>query len=189
MTTLCKLAEKYIVDKCPKFHHYYTQEYHEILKNKKYDKVLEIGIGYKDLMEQYTNEDYKCGASLYMWKEYFYNSKIFGCDIRDIKLDGIDTFVCDQSKIDDLINMMNKIGNCDFIIDDGSHILEHQVVSFKTLWNYCNDIYIIEDVYDLDLLESLTKDIFDDCIVLKKFKHPKDNQGFICYKKNINNNK
>jgi hypothetical protein len=180
MTQLCKLAEKYIVDKCPKFHHYYTPEYHEILKNKKYDKVLEIGIGYKDLMEQYTNKDYRCGASLYMWKEYFSHSKIFGCDIRDIKLEGIDTFICDQSKEEDLKKMINKIGSCDFIIDDGSHILEHQVISFKTLWNYCNDIYIIEDVH---LLESLTKDIFNNCIIHKKYKHEKDSQGFICYKK------
>ena len=182
MTQLCKLAEKYIVDKCPKFHHYYTPEYHEILKDKKYDKVLEIGIGYKDLMKQYTNEDYREGASLYMWKEYF-DCDIYGCDIKDIKLEGIDTFVCDQSKEEDLKEMINKIGCCDFIIDDGSHILEHQIISFKTLWRYCKDLYIIEDIQNLDLLETLTKDIFEDCIIIKKYKHPKDSQGFICYKK------
>mgnify|MGYP003345952491 CR=1 FL=1 len=78
---------------------------------------------------------------------------------------------------------MDKIGNCDMIIDDGSHILEHQIISFKTLWKYCNDIYIIEDVDNLDLLENNIKNLFNDCILLKKFKHPKDSQGFLCFQK------
>ena len=191
-TPLCILAEKYFVDKCPTFCHYYTPQYHKLLADKRFDKVLEIGIGYKELMQKYScasyrtrDNEYKSGASLYMWKEYFPNSRIFGCDIRDIKLDGIDTFVCDQSKEADLIQMIEKIGSCDFIIDDGSHILEHQVTSFKTLWKYCNDIYIIEDVpeHRLDVLETLTKNLFDDCIVLAKYKHPKDTSGFICYQK------
>ena len=181
-TKLCQLAEKYVVDKCPKYHHNYTPIYDEILKDKKYNKVLEIGIGYEDLMIKYTNQNYKCGASLYMWKEYF-NCDVYGCDIKDIKLDGIETFITDQSKEEELELMMHKIGNCDFIIDDGSHILEHQVISFKTLWKYCNDIYIIEDVTNLDKLIDLTKDIFPDCVIKKKYKHPKEQQGFICYEK------
>ena len=181
-TKLCQLAEKYVVDKCPRYHHHYTPIYDEILKDKKYNKVLEIGIGYEDLMIQYTNENYKCGASLKMWKEYF-NCDVYGCDIKDIKLDGIETFIVNQSKEEELELMMNKIGNCDFIIDDGSHILEHQVISFKTLWKYCNDIYIIEDVTDLDKLIDLTKDIFTDCFLKMKYKHPKEQQGFICYER------
>lgn len=182
MTELCKLAEKYIVDKCPKYNHNYTEQYHELLKDKKYENVLEIGIGYYELMKDYTSINYKPGASLYMWKEYF-NCNVYGCDIKDIKLNGIKTFIVDQSKKNELINMINKIGNCDFIIDDGSHILDHQIISFKTLWEYCNDFYIIEDVKNLELLESLTKNLFNDCIVYKKYKHPCDDQGFICYKK------
>ena len=68
MTELCELAEKYYVDKCPKFHHYYTPEYHKILNNKQYNSMLEIGIGYPELMRKYTNANYKSGASLYMWR-------------------------------------------------------------------------------------------------------------------------
>ena len=44
-TPLCKLAEKYIVDKCPKYNHYYTPKYYEILKDKEYKKVLEAEYG------------------------------------------------------------------------------------------------------------------------------------------------
>jgi len=57
------------------------------------------------------------------------------------------------------------------------------VISFKTLWKYCNDIYIIEDVTDLDKLIELTKDIFTDCFLKMKYKHPKEQQGFICYER------
>lgn len=171
-------------DKTPKINHYYTPEYYQLLKDKKYEKVLEIGIGYPDLMCRFTNDTYKAGASLYMWKEYFETSEIFGCDIRDIQLEGIKTFVCDQSDTLQLENMMDKIGNVDFIIDDGSHILSHQIISFKTLWKYCNDIYIIEDVppQHLDEIEQLSL-LFSNCECIKKYIHPKDNQGFISFQK------
>ena len=182
-TPLCRLAEQYIVDKCPKYNHYYTPKYYEILRAKQYNKVLEIGIGYYDLMKRYTNENYVEGASLYMWKEFFKTAKVYGADIKNIKLQGIDTFVVDQSNPTDLIDMMNQIGNIDLIIDDGSHIPEHQIISFKTLWKYCNDIYIIEDVTDIDYLANILKDEFQDCQVLMKYRHPNDNQGFIAFQK------
>ena len=184
-TPLCIIAEKYLCDKTPKINHYYTPEYYELLKNKKYEKVLEIGIGYPDLMKKFTNDNYRAGASLYMWKEYFKTSKIFGCDIRDIQLDGIQTYQCDQSNPLQLEHMMNNIGEVDFIIDDGSHILAHQIISFKTLWKYCCDIYIIEDVPEQNLneIENLSL-LFPNCECIKKYIHPKDNQGFVAFKKN-----
>jgi len=182
-TPLCRLAEKYIVDKCPKYYHYYTPKYYEILRDKQYNKILEIGIGYYDLMKRYTNENYREGASLYMWREFFKSSKVYGADIKNIKLQDIETFVADQSNPKDLIDMMKHIGMCDLIIDDGSYILEHQIISFKTLWKYCNDIYIIEDVNNIDYLENILKDIFEDCEVLMKYKHPNDSQGFIAFRK------
>jgi len=184
MSKLCKLAEKYICDKCPKYHHYYTEEYHNILKDKKYNKMLEIGIGTKELMTAYTNDNYQEGASLYMWKEYFENCKVYGCDIKNIKLNNIETFVVDQSNEQQLENMMNNIGNCDFIIDDGSHILSHQIISFLTLWKYTNDIYIIEDVYQqhFNILSQLENEV-PNCKCIKTYIHEKDIQGFVCFKR------
>ena len=118
-----------------------------------------------------------------MWKEYFETSEIFGCDIRDIQLEGIKTFICDQSDPKSLEHMINKIGMCDFIIDDGSHILSDQVISFKTLWKYCKDIYIIEDIPEKNLneIENLSL-LFADCECINKYIHPKDNQGFVAFK-------
>lgn len=181
MTELCKLAEKYYVDKCPKYNHYYTPEYHKILKDKKYSSMLEIGIGYPELMCKWTNENYKSGASLFMWRDYFKDCIIHGADIKQFNIteNNIKIHQCDQSKTDSLENMMNNIGNVDFIIDDGSHILEHQILTFKTLNKYCNDIYIIEDIKpeNIDKICSLNSGDW----IVSSYKHGKDHQGFVAF--------
>ena len=181
MTELCKLAEKYYVDKCPKYNHYYTPEYHKILKDKKYSSMLEIGIGYPELMCKWTNENYKSGASLFMWRDYFKDCIIHGADIKQFNIteNNIKIHQCDQSKTDSLENMMNNIGTVDFIIDDGSHILEHQILTFKTLNKYCNDIYIIEDIKpeNLQTICGLTNKNW----ICRSYKHGKDHQGFVAF--------
>jgi GR25 family glycosyltransferase involved in LPS biosynthesis len=181
MTELCSLAEKYHTDKTPKYNHYYTPEYHKILKDKKYSSMLEIGIGYPELMCKWTNENYKSGASLFMWRDYFKDCIIHGADIKQFNIteNNIKIHQCDQSKTDSLENMMNNIGNVDFIIDDGSHILEHQILTFKTLNKYCNDIYIIEDINpeNLQTICGLTNNNW----ICHSYKHVKDHQGFVVF--------
>ena len=181
MTELCSLAEKYHTDKTPKYNHYYTPEYHKILKDKKYSSMLEIGIGYPELMCKWTNENYKSGASLFMWRDYFKDCIIHGADIKQFNIteNNIKIHQCDQSKTDSLENMMNNIGNVDFIIDDGSHILEHQILTFKTLNKYCNDIYIIEDIKpeNLQTICGLTNNNW----ICHSYKHGKDHQGFVVF--------
>jgi len=190
MTELCKLAEKYIVDKTPKYNHYYTEEYHNILKDKNYSSMLEIGIGYPELMKKFTNENYKSGASLFMWRDYFKDCIVHGADIKEFNIteDKIKIHQCDQSNVHSLENMMNNIGNVDFIIDDGSHILEHQILTFQTLNKYCKDIYIIEDVKpeNINTLCALAKHtcgLPDDFWITTSYKHGKDTQGFVCFQK------
>ena len=182
-TYLCKLAEKYYVDKCPKYNHYYTPEYHKILKDKNYDSMLEIGIGYPELMQKYTTKDYKSGASLYMWKDYFKNCKIHGADIREFNIeeDRISTHQCNQSDEKSLLSLITKTGSVDFIIDDGSHKLEDQILTFNILSNYCNDIYIIEDINSEDIHK-----ITEICPVgytVNSYKHDNDLQGFVVFYK------
>jgi hypothetical protein len=189
-TPLCELAIKYHVDKCPENYHYYTPEYYKILKNVKPKRMLEIGIGYYDMMKNYAGEDYKAGASLRMWRDFFNNeTKIYGCDIVEeciFKENNIETIICNQAKPGDLENMFQLIGYQDLIIDDGSHINMHQLITFITIWKYLNEggIYIIEDV-DKRILEALKQweDIFDDATCISYYGHPEDIQGFVCFKK------
>ena len=186
MTELCKLAEKYYVDKCPKYNHYYTPEYHKLLNEKKYSSMLEIGIGYPELMKKFTCNNYKSGASLFMWRDYFKDCIIHGADIKNFTIneENIVIHQCDQSNCESLETMMSTIGIMDFIIDDGSHILEHQILTFQTLNKYCNDMYIIEDIKpeNIEKICSLN----DGSWICHSYKHGKDNQGFVAFQKCTN---
>ena len=75
---------------------------------------------------------------------------VIGLDIKEFNLNepNIQTIIADQSNPESLENAMKQIFPTlpDFIVDDGSHLIDHQIVTFKTLWKYCSDIYIIEDI-------------------------------------------
>ena len=79
----------------------------------------------------------KTGNSLKCWSEYFPNSNIYGIDIyehKELNSGKIKTFVANQSIESDLQKVINEIDNkIDIIIDDGSHLGEHQVFSFLYL--------------------------------------------------------
>ena len=152
-TPLCKLAYKYGTDKCPKIRHGYTPFYYKLFnpKRQKIKKVLEIGIGYKrEKGKQY--EGWLHGASLRMWRDFFPNAMIYGVDIREEAMFNdkrIRSFICDQNNEKDLLNLLDKIGrDIDIIIDDGSHIHQHQVFSARILRPLIprESDYIIEDV-------------------------------------------
>lgn len=158
--TLQALAEKY---GCDKLHiHSYIPFYEGLFQGREVKRLLEIGIGYEDLMKPFV-PFYVHGASLKMWEEYFPEAEIFGCDIREdtlINEGRIHSFVCDQSSSSSLLKLMrstggacrNRIGHFDVIIDDGSHQAEHQITSARVLLPYLNrgGVYIIEDVQDPD---------------------------------------
>lgn len=164
-TSLCGLAIQYRSDKTPSILHSYTPAYDSILKTRKdsVSFVLEVGIGNLQLMNPIVGSDYKPGASLRMWRDYFPNATIIGVDIRKEVLfheDRIITFQGDQSETVSLLNLLGQMNQYfnkrvvfDIIIDDGSHILEHQIT---TLWTYFpllnpKGIYIVEDIRRSDL--------------------------------------
>lgn len=101
--------------------------------------VLEIGVG--------------GGGSLQMWKWYFGdNANIFGIDIDESKMfeeDRIKTFHADQSDANQIINIFSQIGKLDIVIDDGSHNMVDQIISFETLYPRIDDngIYLVEDTH------------------------------------------
>lgn len=175
MTELCDLAFKYGSDKCPQIKHYYTEFYYELFKDKKnvVKKVLEIGIGYPDIMDNYPG--YVIGASLLMWKDFFPNAIIYGIDNNPktiFKTNRIDTILCNQRDEHRLKNIINYIGSdIDLVIDDGSHLPEDQILTASIIVPMLDksSIYIIEDVGN----PSIIKDLERFNCTLMKFKNNK----------------
>ncbi|GMO40342.1 MAG: hypothetical protein Ta2B_20230 [Termitinemataceae bacterium] len=126
--------------------HSYTPHYMTHFKTRRYKKLklLEIGVG------GYGNP-ISGGGGLRMWKRYFPNSKIFGVDIYDksaLEEHRIKIFKGSQVDSVFLDSMVKQTGDFDIIIDDGSHINEHVIETFKILFPKLNygGIYVIEDM-------------------------------------------
>lgn len=141
---LTKLAIIFGSDKWGK--HYYTPHYQYHFKDFKHKKInlLEIGVG--------GNKSKTFGgASLRMWKNFFRKGRIFGIDIYDksaLQEKRIKIFQGNQNDEKFLGVVGKDVGPFDIIIDDGSHINEHIITSFKTLFPYLKDggIYVVEDI-------------------------------------------
>lgn len=154
LTPLCELARKHGTDKggwhlkagdtC----HNYTPTYHELFKDRREQvkHVLEIGIGH--------------GGSLRMWRDYFPNAQIVGLDNNPMCLfddERIRCFHADQSNTKSVVTALQQVRTdpwpgWDLIVDDGSHITEHQIYSAQLLLPFMepdDGRYVIEDIrYD-----------------------------------------
>ena len=157
-SSLQELAEFFFLDKCNKYLHNYIPIYEKHLDERRniITNIFEIGIGCieRNQMTHMSKYNYKTGNSLRAWKHYCKNANIYGIDIFEECLfeePQIKTFICDQSNAAQLQGLMDKINvKMDLIVDDGSHVIEHQVISFMTLEKYLTDdgIYIIEDIWN-----------------------------------------
>lgn len=140
---LSKLGRIYRTDKIGS--HFYTPHYQlhfRKFKNKKFN-LLEIGVGGEE-------NPHAGGKSLKMWKKYFPFANIFSIDIYDkssLQESRIKIFQGSQADRNFLDKVTAEIGTIDIIIDDGSHINEHVIETFKMLFPKLNDggIYVIED--------------------------------------------
>lgn len=178
-TPLCKLFKKYGADKHLDFRHSYSVEYYNILApfKKDFKNILEVGVGTPELMQRYLpdNIDYKPGASLRAWRDFFTNANVYGIDIEERVLfeeDRIKCFYTDQSSSFELKKTLQEIEKYagvtslkyNFILDDGSHIIEHMLLTFETLKEHLSTggIYIIEDIKrnDLEIFKNLADDTY-----------------------------
>lgn len=154
LTPLCEIARECGTDKggwhlkagdtC----HVYTPVYYDLFKDRRerVRRVLEIGVNH--------------GCSLRMWEAFFTNAEVIGLDINPgclFNANRIKCFAADQNNGDSLWNAMmqltggHPIPKFDVIVDDGSHLMEHQVFSANFLLPHLADdgIYVIEDIdYD-----------------------------------------
>jgi hypothetical protein len=138
-TDLCRLAEQHDTDKGTQ----YTQVYHRWLAGVREQRmrVLEIGL--------YN------GGSFRMWRDYLPNATLHGIDIDQRTLAYQDEVANSQVRLVDqgdpraLAAFLAELGgNYDFILDDGGHTMEQQIVSFEILWPSLmpGGIYAIEDL-------------------------------------------
>lgn len=134
--TLFDLGTKYSTDKIT-HHRYdrYFEQYFKPLQNRK-TKLFEIGVENK--------------KSLALWLSYFPNATIYGLDIGlSFEADRCKVFRGDQSDPNVLKEILSEIGKCHIIIDDGSHVPEHQIACFNYLFDKGLEdggLYIIEDI-------------------------------------------
>jgi hypothetical protein len=153
-TELCKLAEKHLTDKGPRFHGYTKHYYEAIMKYMDPNTVTtvgEIGIGYIDCM-CHVSDAYTPGASLRMWRDFFPAATIYGFDNHRPTLFQETRITCkymDQSSIHSIYEALGSCGNkFDILVDDGSHIIEHQLLTKTEASKYVKEggLLIIEDI-------------------------------------------
>jgi demethylmacrocin O-methyltransferase len=125
--------------------HYYTPIYHEIMSRarRKPIRLLEIGVGgYASALG---------GRSLLMWSSFFSKGQLYGIDVEDktsLSRGRIKVLQCSQVDHPRVVDIAERFGPFDFIIDDGSHYNADQIESFQILWPFVKDrgVYIVEDV-------------------------------------------
>jgi trans-aconitate methyltransferase len=159
--SLCDLLSKYKTDKNTRHSYGPVYEdllapYREVAKN-----VLEIGVDK--------------GASMEVWREYFVNATITGIDNNPISLP--------PSRVKDVSRMkfyklhqassaslkafaINHYQQFDIIIDDGSHVPRHQLMTRDILWDALKPggLMVIEDIQNtraLILLRNFRPEIVD----------------------------
>lgn len=121
---------------------HYFEVYHQYFQKYigKPVRILEIGV---------------CkGGSLQMWKHYFgEKSVVVGVDIdsscKQYEDEEDDVHVCigSQDDPDFLQKVCEKWGPFDIVLDDGSHMMKHQIDSFRILFPLLREggIYLCED--------------------------------------------
>jgi len=129
--------------------HSYVPEYERLLAPyRKAGKFMEIGLAY--------------GLSIAMWREYFpLSCDVIGVD-EHIVFDPlphrkagsilVEADATKQEMIDKLKAALGPVFRLDVVIDDASHVLDHQMTTFKLLEPFMRPkgIYIIEDILSLE---------------------------------------
>jgi hypothetical protein len=144
--------------------HGYTHVYSALLERARNQpiRILEIGLVHGQTQETMHDRLDEIGCpSLRMWAQYLPLASVFGFDIvdfRSLSEARIRIFQGDQSKPEDLANLVAQAGGAfDVIIDDGSHASHHQQIALAYLFAHLapGGLYCIEDLHyqptDLEL--------------------------------------
>jgi cephalosporin hydroxylase len=150
------------------------QFYQRLLVGLEPQRVLEIGV--------------KGGGSTALWKQLYPSATVVGMDIKLrnwLSDDGVIYVEGDQSDAAQLTKIANEHGPFDLLIDDGSHVSDHQAISMRTLLGHvrAGGLYVVEDTHK-PLKEKLDygDDIWPDFITtvfqqLRKGPLPPESKG------------
>ncbi len=92
------------------------------------------------------------GASLRTWHDYFANAQIVGVDVMPVckrfEKGRIAIELADQSNLEHLAQVSLRRGPFDVIVEDGSHMWDHQITSLRALFPFVKNggFYIVEDL-------------------------------------------
>ena len=130
-----------------KLEHGYIDAYARWFAGRRHEplNLLEIGVGGYDVPED-------GGNSLRMWRDYFPRAVIHAIDIADKRQHAegrVKIFQGSQADPAFLVDVARRIGKLDIVIDDGSHVSDHVIASFTTLFPLLAEggIYVIEDLH------------------------------------------
>ncbi len=93
------------------------------------------------------------GRSLRMWAEYFPNGRIVGVDLDPSAAkhaaERILIEIADQSNVADLVNLGIAYGPFDIVVDDGSHLWDHQITTLQYLYPFvkAGGFFVLEDLH------------------------------------------
>lgn len=87
-----------------------------------------------------------------MWEEYFAHAQIVGIDVdpeaKQFETGRIRIEIADQSNVADLVGIGARHGPFDLVVDDGSHMWDHQLTTLRCLLPFVKpgSYYILEDI-------------------------------------------
>lgn len=94
------------------------------------------------------------GGSLDIWRRYFGpKARLVGFDhnpdCKRFEAPGTRVFIGDQGDAAALERLAADIGPIDILIDDGSHLHAHQLITFRTLFKHIREdgLYVCEDLF------------------------------------------
>lgn len=139
MTSLKDIFNNEITLKCDKWEPYFDvyETYFHKFRNKK-PTFVEVGV--------------QSGGSTQMWVKYFgEGAKLYGIDIAPLvtEVDGAEIVIGDQGSEEFWDEFLERVGEIDCFLDDGSHESGHQITTFLKVWPYLKEggVFICEDTH------------------------------------------
>lgn len=139
-----------------KMEEFYLKKSHRIMN--KWWHYFEI---YNTFFNKYVGSDVKIleigvfkGGSMQMWKNYFGDkATIVGIDIdercKGFEEDNVHICIGSQADKKFLTKVSEQWGPFDIILDDGSHMMDHQIITFDTLFPLLKEggVFVCEDCH------------------------------------------